>query len=101
MRQPSILTRVLAAGAQRLAERWQVPAENREAFLQVASYVLESEWSTRFGGEQVRVWAPRTPAAERQARRGRILQASQSGESPTLIAQREGVSARTVRRLVR
>lgn len=100
-RPPSILARVISASAVSLAQRWQVPADNREAFVATAESVLAEQWSALFGGETVRVrfYAPKESQRQRDDRRQRIVAALQGGESARAIAKREGVSHRWVNKL--
>jgi hypothetical protein len=100
-RPPSILARVIAASADTLAQRLQVPPSNRQAFVSTVESVLYSQWATRFGGETVRVrfYAPQESQRQRDERRNRIVEALRKGEAPRVIAKREGVSSRSVYRV--
>jgi Mor family transcriptional regulator len=102
-RQPSILARVISASAESLAQRLQVPAANRQAFVDTAEAVLAAQWSTLFGGEIVRVrfYAPKESQHQREQRRQRIVAALQAGEAPRAIAKREGVTREWVYRLAK
>lgn len=103
MKQPSILTRVIAATAEHLAQHPSIPAENRSAFRDAAETLMHGQWAAMFGGQglSVRIYAPRISDAARQARRTRILAALLLGEAPLAIARREQVSDRWVRKLAR
>jgi hypothetical protein len=50
-------------------------------------------------GEQLRVYVGKIDEEQRDARQGRIEAAIRSGEAPMIIAKREGVSERHVRRM--
>jgi DNA-binding NarL/FixJ family response regulator len=96
-RAPSTLSRIIAASAEQLAKRWNVPPENRQAFAQTAASIFEAQFSALRGGE--RLWTPQRPSADRTQRQARIVAALSSGEGAATIAQREGVSPRYVRKL--
>ncbi len=100
-RPPSILSRVITATAERLAQHPSILPENRGAFVQQASSVMHHQWSAMFGGENVwvRVYAPRNNTQEREARRDRILAALKAGEAAVAIAKRERVTADWVRKV--
>lgn len=98
---PSILARVISASAASLAQRLQVPPANRQAFVATAEAVLAAQWSTLFGGETVRVYAPRETQRQRAEKRERIVASLQRGESPRVIAKRENVSPSWVHRLAK
>ena len=100
-RPPPLLLRVVTAGADRLAERWGVPAENRAAFRQTAISSFTGMLSEAYGGDRLRIGIPLMPSPEREARRARIAAALANGEAVVVIAQRERVSAQWVRRLRR
>ena len=100
-RTPSILARVISASADSLAQRLQVPAANRQAFVATTEAVLAAQWCSLFGGETVRVYAPRETQRQRDDRRARIVAALQRGESPRAIAKRENVSPSWVHRLAK
>ena len=96
---PSMLTTIIAAAAERLAQDPRIPATSREAFRETAISVMHQQWSDLFGGERVRVWTARTWSGERAARRVRILAAISTGEPAKSIARREQVSERWVQKL--
>lgn len=100
-RVPSLLTRVISAAAERLADHPTIPLENRLAFRQAAEHVMHAQWASMVGGETVvlRIYASRMSPQTRDARRARILGALAAHEAPAAIAKREGVSARWVRKL--
>lgn len=100
-RKSSILSRVITAAAQRLAQDPAIPVENRQAFAATAASVMHAQWSAMFGGEtvKVRVYAPHQSATARADRRARILEHLRRGHRPADIAAAEGVSERWVRKL--
>lgn len=57
---------------------------------------LAREWAQ---GEQLRVYVAKVDDEHRDARQERIHAAIRSGEAPTVIARREGVTERHVRRM--
>lgn len=97
----SMLTRIIAASAERLAQDPRIPLEAREAFRQAAVTTMHGLWSSAFGGETawVRLYVPRRDAPQREARRRRILAALAAGELPARVADREGVTLRWVQKL--
>lgn len=100
-RAPSLLSRVIAATAQRLAQHPSIPPASRAAFEAQAAAVMQTMWSDLFGGESVwvRCYVPHSWATDRACRRDRIRAALAAGERPVDIARRERVSERHVRRL--
>lgn len=100
-RPPSILSRVIEATACRLAQHPSIPVENRLAFAATAESVMHCQWATMFGGETVwvRIYAPHKSGQARAARRARIVQALAAGDVVAVVAKREGVSARWVRKV--
>lgn len=100
-RPPSILSRVITASASSLAQRLQVPPANLQAFVSTTEAVLSAQWCSLFGGETVRVYAPRETQRQREERRERIVAAIERGESPRAIAKRESVSPSWVHRLAK
>lgn len=99
-RRPSILTQVIAQGADALAERWQVPAENRPAFRQTFDSVMREALGLYAGDRvtsRIRMYVAERSSDERQQQRRRILEALARQEEPAAIAKREGVTTRWVR----
>jgi hypothetical protein len=68
------------------------------AYLTLVS-VIYAQAAAIFGGE--RVYGPRTNQVELELARERITSALQSGETPTQIAKREGVSRELANKLRR
>lgn len=95
----STLARVITASAERLASSLQVPPGNRPAFVATVESVLYAQWSSMFGGGEVRLYAPAQSPRQRAERRQRILQALAAGATPAAVARAEGVSVRWVRQL--
>lgn len=95
----SMLTVIITAAADRLAQDSRIPVENREAFRASAISVMHQQWSDLFGGERVRMWTARTWSGERKDRQRRILAAIAAGEAAKVIAGRERVSERWVQKL--
>lgn len=87
-RPPSRFTRLIASGAERLG-----------VDPQKAVAVYESLLSELYGGETLRFCAAMTPPSSRIARQRRIASSLAAGERLEVIAQRERVSVRHVRRL--
>ena len=84
----------------RLADRLTRDAPDRDAAYLAMVSTICSVFSEACGGEWV--YVPRGNAVERQQVRERIVLALESGDTPTQIAKREGVSrqlASKVRRL--
>jgi hypothetical protein len=100
-RQVSLMGRIIAGGAERLAKRWDVPAENREAFIAAAVSIFEQQVCDILGGDSVRLNGWIMPPSQRQARRDRILSAMRDGDDLHAIASRELVSLRWVQKLRR
>lgn len=100
-RNPSILTRVIGAAAERLAQHPSIPPENRVAFRQAAESVMHGTWASMFGGETVwvRIYAARITAEDRARREARILEALALGDAPEAVARRERVTVRWVQKL--
>lgn len=100
-RPASLLTRIIAACALRLAQHPAVPPENREAFEAAARSVMHQLWSEYIGGESVwlRLYAPRTSPLEREQRDARIRAAIAADLSPEVIASKERMSVRHVYRI--
>lgn len=96
---PSILTRIIAAAAARLAEDARIPVENREAFRRTAVCVFEGAVVDLVGAERMRLQGWKMTPSARTARRQRIVAALAAGESVASIAQRERVSRRWVERV--
>lgn len=99
-RRPSLLTQVINQSADALAERWQVPAEKRPAFVATFDTVMREALGLYAGDRlisRVRMYVPERSADERQQQRRRILDALARQEEPAAIAQREGVTTRWVR----
>lgn len=100
MNQPrGLLQIIIHAAAERLAANPCIPPENREAFRATAVYIFEQQVSAVIGGDTLRVTGWAVPPSARRDRRERIEQALLAGESPKLIAGRELVSERYVRKL--
>jgi hypothetical protein len=97
----STLARVITASAERLAVSLHVPADNRPAFVATVESVLYAQWSSMFGGNEVRLYAPAASPRQRADRRARVLQALAAGVSPAAVARTEGVSRRWVEKLRR
>jgi len=98
-RRPSILSQVLAQGADALADRWQVPAETRPAFRATFDSVMREAFKLR-AGERIPSWGffvAKESTEQRQQKRRRILEALAQGEEPAVIAKREDVTTRWVR----
>lgn len=95
------LNAAIGMGADLLAEKWGVPAENREAFRETAVACLRAAIADAFGGERmrVRIYVPSTDATERAEKRERIRAAVASGEPQQTIVERERVTKRWVRKL--
>lgn len=101
MKPTSILERVIAASAERLAQTLHVPAADVPAFKQTVERELYGQWATRFSGESVRVrlYVAKESAVQRALRKNRILQALRAGDAPRTIALRENVSPQWVNRV--
>lgn len=80
-----------------LAERLTRSAVNREAEYLTMVSLIYSQAAAVFGGE--RIYGPRTNQVEREQARLRIAQAVMAGEPTTVIARREGVTDRHVRKV--
>ena len=98
-KRPPIYVQLFTAGAQRLADVQRVPAEQRGQFVEAALRCFGGVLSQQFGGETVRLRAPRTPSHERLAQRLRINAALRLGESVQAIAHRECISPGHVRKI--
>jgi hypothetical protein len=99
-RRPSILSQVLAQGADALADRWQVPAETRPAFRATFDSVMREAFGLYAGDRltsRLRLYVAERSPDERLQQRRRILEALAKGEDAAAIAKREGVTARWVR----
>lgn len=99
----SVLVRVIAASAERLAQTLHVPDADVPSFKQTVERELYGQWATRFSGESVRlrVYVAKESAVQRALRRNRILQALRAGDAPRSIAKRESVSPSWVLRLAK
>jgi hypothetical protein len=98
-RRPSILSQVLAQGADALADRWQVPAETRPAFRATFDSVMREAFKLR-AGERIPSWGffvAKESTEQRLQQRRRILEALDQGQSPAAIAIKEGVTPQWVR----
>jgi DNA-binding NarL/FixJ family response regulator len=94
-----LVRRIIAAAADQLAQHPAIPAEAREAFRATAISVIEHQITAMLGCDSVPLAGWTIVPSERQARRERIVEALQRGESPRAIASRELVTVRTVQRL--
>lgn len=72
---------------------------NRESEYLTLVSLIYAQAAAVFGGE--RIYGPRTNQVEREQARERIAIALEAGESPTRIAEREGVDPSHVRRIRR
>ena len=97
MTRTPLLTQVIRAAAQKLAQDAGIPAAVRVEYQLRAERVLFRQFSGLIGGE--RVYTPASPAFERQERHERICAALGAGESSASIARRERVSRRWVNAL--
>ena len=70
---------------------------NREVEYLTLVSVIYAVAADCFGGE--RIYGPQVNRVEREQARARIAQALESGEPPALIARREGVTDRHVRKV--
>ena len=93
-RPQSVFQRLICAGADALADQWQVPQQNRQAFRDTAVSVLSNTFASLHGGESL--YAPRVTVQLREERKARICQALAAGEASASIAKRERVSKRWV-----
>jgi hypothetical protein len=100
-RQVSLMGRIIAGGAEHLAKRWDVPAENREAFIAAAVSIFEQQVCDILGSDSVRLNGWIMLPSQRLARRDRILSALHDGDDPQAIASRELVSVQWVRKIRR
>jgi hypothetical protein len=94
----SILRTVLNLAADRAASIAGVPPENRAEFRDVLVRAIEDELAKRFGGETLKLYFPRLGGMQRKARDERIEAALGAGEAPAVIAKRERISPRWVRK---
>lgn len=76
-----------------------IPVSNREAFRQTFRTVANGKLSELFGGEQLRLYVPIVGSQQRSARNERIAAAIDAGDAPEVIAKRESVSTRWVRKI--
>jgi hypothetical protein len=76
-----------------------LPLENREALRATIVAVGCARLSDAFGGEQLRLYVPKPDMQHRIAREARITAAVSAGEAPNVIAKREKVTARWVRKV--
>jgi Mor family transcriptional regulator len=95
----SLADRLFDSIATTLAEEMHLSAENRAAFVVTANVVMRQQFRSLFGGEVVRFYVPKADPSARQARDARIAASLRSGEEPTIVAQREQVSERHIRRV--
>lgn len=90
-------TSLFHAFACALADRLTRNALNREAEYLTMVSLIYAQAASVFGGE--RIYGPRTNQVEREQARLRIAQAIEAGEPPAVIARREGVTDRHVRKV--
>lgn len=98
-RPPPISVRLFTAVAQQLACVRRVPADQLPQFVEDVVRCSGRVLSQQFGGETVRMFAPRTPNHDRMAQRLRINAALRMGESVAAIAHRENISPGHVRKI--
>lgn len=98
-RRPSMFRQLIRGAATRIAADPSIPPENREALAQHAEHIIWHQWRELFGGDVVNLRAPDIEPCEREARAQRIAQALSSGEPATVIARRENITERSVRRM--
>jgi len=102
MARPSgLLTRIITAAADRLAQHPSIPVDSREAFSAAAVSVFECAINDMLGADSVRFGGWAIVPSQRNARRERIIEAIRAGHSTAEIASRELVSQRQVQRLQR
>jgi hypothetical protein len=99
-RRPSILGQAFAYAARTLAEREDLPQENRQAFCENFHSVMREALGL-YAGDRITsrlrsYWSEASPN-ERQQQRRRILEALDQGQSPAAIAIKEGVTPQWVR----
>lgn len=82
-----------------MAQDPTIPVDNRQAFRDQVSFVMATQLAAMFGGEEVRLYVPKTVPDLRAARDERIARAIEQGEPPQQVARREAVSERHVRRV--
>lgn len=95
----SLLQTIIASAAERLSQHPSIPPENREAFRVNVVSVIEQQISAVIGSDTITVSGWVMPPSQRAERRDRIEAALRGGESVKVIAGRELVSQRWVRRL--
>lgn len=93
------LARLIGAVADRLASDPGVPTANRSAYRDTVVSVFSAQLTAMFGGEEIRLYVPKTATDLRRARDERISVAVAAGETPATVASRERVSERHVRRV--
>ena len=99
MNEPSLLGRLIRAVADRLSNHPSIPEQGRELFKATAAQVIEAELCNHFSGEQIRLYIPKFGGETRKARDERIAAAIVAGEAAPIVAKRESVSERHVRRV--
>lgn len=95
----SILRRIIASAADSMAQRMNIPTENRAAFHDTFVSVFENQVVEILGGDTVQLTGWQLAPSARAARRRRILDALRGGESDGAIAARERVSRSLVQSL--
>jgi len=98
-RPTGLLTRIITAAADRLAQHPSIPAESREALSAAAVSVFECAINDMLGADSVRFGGWAIAPSQRNARRERIIEAIRAGHSTAEIASRELVSVRWVNKL--
>lgn len=93
------MSKIIGAIAERLAADPSIPVENREAFRRTIISVFECEMADLFGGEHIKIYIPKIGGQRRQDRNERIAAAIEAGEPPEIIAKREDISPRWVRKI--
>lgn len=98
-RRPSMFRQLIRGAATRIANDPAIPVENRAALAQHAEHIIWHQWRELFGGDVVNLRAPDIEPGEREARAQRIAAARSSGEPVSVIARRERITERHVRRI--
>lgn len=99
MTRQGLLHTIIEGAAERLALHPSIPEANRQAFRATAVHVIEQQISAVIGSDTLRITGWAVPPTQRLERRERIERALAAGESVKVIAGRELVSQRHVRRL--
>lgn len=98
-RPQGVLQRIIHGAAARLAAHADVPEAHREALRTTAVSIFEHEVCRVIGCDTVQISGWSIAPSERANRRERILAAIAAGDAARVIAARELVSERYVRKL--